>query len=93
MKDREKELLQRQETGERMRKLRGEKSLNEVATALGVTAMAVSNWERGIRTPSDRAVLRRNSREYFFSLRGTHLADFRERTAKWTKRNLFWALP
>lgn len=53
MKNTEMELLKRQEVGKRMRNLRGEKSLNDVAQALGVTAMAVSNWERGIRTPSD----------------------------------------
>lgn len=53
MKNTEIELLKRQEVGKRMRNLRGEKSLNDVAQALGVTAMAVSNWERGIRTPSD----------------------------------------
>lgn len=53
MKNTEMELLKRQEVGKRMRNLRGEKSLNDVAQALGVTAMAVSNWERGIRTPYD----------------------------------------
>ena len=53
MKNTEMELLKRQEVCKRMRNLRGEKSLNDVAQALGVTAMAVSNWERGIRTPSD----------------------------------------
>lgn len=53
MRDTEKELLKRQEIGKRLRTLRGEKSLNEVAQALEVTSMAVSNWERGIRTPSD----------------------------------------
>lgn len=53
MRDTEKELLKRQEIGKRLRALRGEKSLNEVAQALEVTSMAVSNWERGIRTPSD----------------------------------------
>lgn len=39
--------------GERLKKLRGNRSLEEVASALGVSAMAVSLWERGERTPSD----------------------------------------
>lgn len=39
--------------GERLRKLRGSRTLEEVATALNVTTMAVSLWERGERTPSD----------------------------------------
>ena len=39
--------------GERLKKLRGNRSLEEVSSALGVSAMAVSLWERGERTPSD----------------------------------------
>lgn len=39
--------------GQRLRTLRGDKTLYEVATALGVTSMAVSLWERGERIPSD----------------------------------------
>lgn len=39
--------------GKRLRELRGQKTLGEVANALGVTTMAVSLWERGERMPSD----------------------------------------
>lgn len=39
--------------GERLRKLRGSRTLGEVASELGVTTMAVSLWERGERTPAD----------------------------------------
>lgn len=39
--------------GKRLRELRGQKTLREVANALGVTTMAVSLWERGERMPSD----------------------------------------
>lgn len=39
--------------GERLRKLRGNRTLDEVGEALGVSSMAVSLWERGERTPSD----------------------------------------
>ena len=39
--------------GERLRTLRGSRTLSEVSEALGVSEMAVSLWERGERTPSD----------------------------------------
>lgn len=39
--------------GQRLRNLRGDKTLDEVAKALGVTSMAVSLWERGERIPND----------------------------------------
>lgn len=39
--------------GERLKKLRGKKTLDDVAQDLGVTSMAVSLWERGERTPND----------------------------------------
>lgn len=39
--------------GQRLRNLRGNKTLDEVAKALGVTSMAVSLWERGERVPND----------------------------------------
>lgn len=45
--------MNRKEVGERLRALRGSRSLDEVANALCVTPMAVSLWERGERIPSD----------------------------------------
>lgn len=39
--------------GERLRRLRGSRTLSEVSKALGVSEMAVSLWERGERTPAD----------------------------------------
>lgn len=39
--------------GERLRKLRGENTLEYVAEGVGVTSMAVSLWERGERVPND----------------------------------------
>ena len=39
--------------GERLRSLRGARTQAEVANALGVTPMAVSQWENGLRMPSD----------------------------------------
>ena len=45
--------MDRLEVGKRLRALRGEKTLDEVAKALGVTSMAVSLWERGERIPND----------------------------------------
>lgn len=39
--------------GERLKKLRGTKTLAEVGNDLNVTAMAISLWENGERTPSD----------------------------------------
>lgn len=39
--------------GDKLRRLRGDKTLDEVARDLGVTPMAISYWERGIRMPSD----------------------------------------
>lgn len=45
--------MDRLEVGKRLRALRGKKTLDEVAKALGVTSMAVSLWERGERIPND----------------------------------------
>lgn len=39
--------------GERLKNLRGSRTQAEVADALEVTPMAVSQWENGIRMPSD----------------------------------------
>ena len=39
--------------GERLKQLRGSRTQLEVANALGVTPMAVSQWENGTRVPSD----------------------------------------
>lgn len=39
--------------GDRLRKLRGAKTLAEVGKDLDVTSMAISLWENGERTPSD----------------------------------------
>ena len=39
--------------GKRLRDLRGSRTQEEVAKALGVSVMAISLWERGERVPSD----------------------------------------
>lgn len=39
--------------GEKLRALRGDKSREEIALAIGVTAQAICNYETGIRIPSD----------------------------------------
>lgn len=46
-------MIDRKAVGERLRILRGNKSREEVAISIGVTAQAISNYEIGIRTPSD----------------------------------------
>lgn len=43
----------RKKIGQRLKTLRGSRSLEDVANALEVTPMAVSLWERGERIPSD----------------------------------------
>lgn len=48
----------REQIGERLRALRGDRTLAEVADALGVSSMAVSLWENGKRIPSDEAKTR-----------------------------------
>lgn len=58
-------------TGARLRELRGDKSLNEVAIDLGITPSALSNYENGIRTPRDQIKIRiaqyyKKSLEYIF---------------------------
>jgi len=44
--------------GKRLRDLRGERSQAEIAEAVGVTAMAISQYERGERVPSDAVKLK-----------------------------------
>lgn len=46
--------MKRQEkVGNRLRELRGDRSREEIAISIGVTAQAISNYEIGIRSPSD----------------------------------------
>jgi len=42
-----------QTIGERLRALRGSRTQKEVGEAVGVTAMAISQFERGERVPAD----------------------------------------
>lgn len=39
--------------GERLKELRGDKNIKEVADFCGVTCAAISNYENGIRIPKD----------------------------------------
>lgn len=45
--------IDRTAIGSRLRELRGNKPQSEVATATGVTTMAISQYERGERIPND----------------------------------------
>ena len=58
--------------GQRLRALRGEKTVNEVANAIGVCPSAVTMYEIGDRTPRDTVKVRiaqyfsRTVQEIFF---------------------------
>ena len=45
--------LDRAYTGEKLRRLRGKRTQQEVAEAIGVTAMAICQYESGERSPRD----------------------------------------
>lgn len=48
------ESIRAKETGERLRKLRAERGQAEVAEAIGVSTMAISQYETGKRIPQDK---------------------------------------
>ena len=50
--------IDRTAIGTRLRDLRGNKPQAEVASAIGVTAMAISQYERGERIPNDEMKIR-----------------------------------
>ena len=45
--------MDKERIGSRLRDLRGERTQQDIASALGVTAVAVSKWERGESMPAD----------------------------------------
>lgn len=59
--------------GAYLRMLRGDKTQRDVAEAVGITAMAVSQYERGERIPNDEIKMRlaryfqRSVEEIFFA--------------------------
>ena len=46
--------IKAKETGERLRQLRAERRQSEVAEAVGVSTMAISQYEAGKRIPQDK---------------------------------------
>lgn len=46
-------MINRNEIGIRLKELRGSRSQEEVAQAIGVTKMSISQYERGKRVPND----------------------------------------
>ena len=46
-------IIDSQTVGERLRSLRGAKTQKEIGDAIGVTATAISQYERGERVPAD----------------------------------------
>ena len=48
------ESIRAKETGERLRELRAERGQAEVAEAIGVSTMAISQYETGKRIPQDK---------------------------------------
>ena len=50
--------INRERIGEKLKDLRGERTQSEIATAIGVTPMAISQYERGERIPNDEIKIR-----------------------------------
>lgn len=48
------ESIRAKEAGERLRQLRAERKQSEVAEAIGVSTMAISQYESGKRMPQDK---------------------------------------
>lgn len=55
--------MDRAKIGERLRKLRGSRSQEEVADAIGVTSAAISQYENGERVPRDE--IKKSLAEYY----------------------------
>jgi len=55
--------VDRAKIGERLRKLRGSRSQEEVADAIGVTSAAISQYENGERVPRDE--IKKSLAEYY----------------------------
>lgn len=55
--------MDRKRIGQTLRDLRGDRSQKEIADALGVSKMAISQYERGERVPND--VMKIKIAEYF----------------------------
>ena len=50
--------INRKRIGEKLKALRGERTQSEIATAIDVTTMAISQYERGERIPNDEIKIR-----------------------------------
>jgi len=48
-------MISNQEIGERLKALRGSRSLREVSEATGIKPTTLSNYENGVRRPPDNA--------------------------------------
>lgn len=50
--------MNKKSIGKELRRLRGKRTQNEVADAVGVTTMAISQYEQGERIPRDEIKIR-----------------------------------
>lgn len=50
--------MQNQTIGERLKTLRGSRSQQEVADAIGISQSAYANYEAGLRVPRDKIKIR-----------------------------------
>ena len=55
--------MDRAKIGERLRKLRGSRTQEEVADAIGITSAAISQYESGERIPRDE--IKKSLAEYY----------------------------
>lgn len=51
-------MIDKNKVGARLKELRGERTIEEVASVLGISPSALSNYENGIRTPRDQVKIR-----------------------------------